>query len=72
MAVLVEGVMAPARERPSVPVGRPTPHSIATPSSTRTMDDLPLAALCHLSGRKIAFSERLALRGTDTGGPGLR
>ena len=56
MAALVEGVMAPLRERLSVAVG-----SIGTALHRNTildctMDDLLLAALCHVSGRRIAFS----------------
>lgn len=56
MAALVEGVMAPLRERLSVPVGSIDTALHRNTILDCTMDDLLLAALCHLSGRKIAFS----------------
>ncbi|KAB2688442.1 bifunctional metallophosphatase/5'-nucleotidase [Brucella tritici] len=56
MAALVEGVMAPLRERLSVPVGSIDTALHRNTILDCTMDDLLLGALCHASGRKIAFS----------------
>ncbi|HML31113.1 MAG TPA: 5'-nucleotidase C-terminal domain-containing protein, partial [Hyphomicrobium sp.] len=56
MAALVEGVMAPLRERLSVPVGNVGTALHRNTILDCTMDDLLLAALCHVSGCKIAFS----------------
>lgn len=56
MAELVEGVMAPLRDRLSIPVGSIDTALHRNTILDCTMDDLLLAALCHASGRKIAFS----------------